>query len=171
MSQEEVDLFRLVLLIFMWDPPAFPSSCTFKNWFMLSLHLSSYGCMWEVGRAWEKGSERAKRCGCWLLVHCMLSKPHLRVVVCYFGRLIASQNPAGAQLFLSRQSLPTASPAFEMVVILASSTHSLPSFKFPLQPHQKYYITQYEGLGLSSLIQMKDGYTYQFSLHHLYIYL
>ena len=33
------------------------------------------------------------------------------------------------------------------------------NFKFPLRPHQKYYITQYEELGLSSLTQMKDDYT------------
>ena len=31
--------------------------------------------------------------------------------------------------------------------------------KFPLQPRQKYYITQYEELGFSSLAQMKDDYT------------
>ena len=37
--------------------------------------------------------------------------------------------------------------------------------KFPLQPHQKYNITQY-----GQLTQMKDNYTYQFSLHHLYIF-
>ena len=30
---------------------------------------------------------------------------------------------------------------------------------FPLQPHQKYYITQYEELGSSWLTQMKDDYT------------
>ena len=28
--------------------------------------------------------------------------------------------------------------------------------KFLLQPHQKYYTTQYEELGFSSLTQMKD---------------
>ena len=33
------------------------------------------------------------------------------------------------------------------------------NFKFPLQPRQEYYITQYEGLGFSSLTQMKDDYT------------
>ena len=33
------------------------------------------------------------------------------------------------------------------------------NFKFPLQPHQKDYITQYEELGFSQLNQMKDDYT------------
>ena len=33
------------------------------------------------------------------------------------------------------------------------------NFKFCLQPHQKYYIMQYEELGFSSLSQMKDDYT------------
>ena len=31
-------------------------------------------------------------------------------------------------------------------------------FKFPLQPHQTYYITQYEERGFSLLTQMKDYY-------------
>ena len=31
-------------------------------------------------------------------------------------------------------------------------------FQTPLQPHQKYYITQYEELGFSTLTQMKDDY-------------
>ena len=42
------------------------------------------------------------------------------------------------------------------------STLSLPrviNLKFPLQPHQKYYNTQYEELGFSSLTQMKYDYT------------
>ena len=41
-------------------------------------------------------------------------------------------------------------------------TLSLPrviNIKFPLQPHQKYYITQYGQLGYSYLTQMKDDYT------------
>ena len=33
------------------------------------------------------------------------------------------------------------------------------TYKFPLQPHQKYNVTQYEELGLSYLTQMKDDYT------------
>ena len=33
------------------------------------------------------------------------------------------------------------------------------NFKFPLQPHQKYSITQYEELDFSQLTQMKDDYT------------
>ena len=33
------------------------------------------------------------------------------------------------------------------------------NFKFLLQPHQKYCITQYEELGFSSLSQMKDDCT------------
>ena len=33
------------------------------------------------------------------------------------------------------------------------------NFKFLLQPHQKYYTTQCEELGFSSLTQMKDDYT------------
>ena len=33
------------------------------------------------------------------------------------------------------------------------------NFKFPLQPHQKYYITQYEELGVSSLSRIKDDHT------------
>ena len=33
------------------------------------------------------------------------------------------------------------------------------NFKFPLQPHQKYYITQYEEFGFSLLSQMKDDHT------------
>ena len=40
--------------------------------------------------------------------------------------------------------------------------------KFPLQPHQKYYTTQYEELGFSSLTQMKDDYATT-TLHQLYI--
>ena len=37
------------------------------------------------------------------------------------------------------------------------------NFKFPLQPHQKYYITQYEELGLHSLLRWK-----MIPLPHLY---
>ena len=33
------------------------------------------------------------------------------------------------------------------------------NFKFPLQPYQKYYITKYEELGFSKLIQMKEDRT------------
>ena len=45
---------------------------------------------------------------------------------------------------------------------MTNLTLSLPrvnNFKFPLQPHQKYHITQYEELGFSSLTQMKDDHT------------
>ena len=55
----------------------------------------------------------------------------------------------------------------------ARLTLSLPrviNSKFPLQPHQKYYITQYEELGFSYLTQMEDDYTTKFSLPHLYTY-
>ena len=47
-------------------------------------------------------------------------------------------------------------------------TLSLPrviNFKFPLQPHQKYNITQYGELGFSWLTQMKDDYATNF--HHI----
>ena len=37
------------------------------------------------------------------------------------------------------------------------------NFKFPLQPCQKYCITQYEELGFSSLTQMKDDLYYHYS--------
>ena len=44
------------------------------------------------------------------------------------------------------------------------------SFKFPLQPQQKYYITQYEELGFSLLTQMTDDCTTNY--HYLtYIFL
>ena len=43
------------------------------------------------------------------------------------------------------------------------------NFKFLLQPHQKYHITQYEDLGFSYLNQMKDDYTTNLSLPLLYI--
>ena len=55
----------------------------------------------------------------------------------------------------------------------ARLTLSLPrviNVKFPLQPHQKYYITQYEELGFSYLTQMENDYTTKFSLPHLYTY-
>ena len=45
------------------------------------------------------------------------------------------------------------------------------NYKFPLQLHHKYNITQYEELDFSWLTQMKDDCTTKFSLHHLYIYL
>ena len=44
-------------------------------------------------------------------------------------------------------------------------TLSLPrviKFKFPLQPHQKHFITQYEKLGFSWLTEMKDDYATNF---------
>ena len=42
----------------------------------------------------------------------------------------------------------------EVLVIINKKYHYTfnpftPNFKFPLQPHQKYYITQYEDLGFS----------------------
>ena len=42
----------------------------------------------------------------------------------------------------------------EVLVIINKKYHYTfnpftPNFKFPLQPHQKYYITQYEELGFS----------------------
>ena len=45
--------------------------------------------------------------------------------------------------------------------IISPSIISLLSvnFKFPLHPHQKYYITQYEELGFSWLTQMRGHYT------------
>ena len=33
------------------------------------------------------------------------------------------------------------------------------NFKFPLYPHQKYFITQYEEVDFSYLTQMKDDHT------------
>ena len=48
------------------------------------------------------------------------------------------------------------------VGVLDNLTLSLPrviNFKLLLQPHQKYYITQYEELGFSSVTQMNDDYT------------
>ena len=42
---------------------------------------------------------------------------------------------------------------------LETLTLSLPrviNLKFPLQPHQKYYITQYEEFGFSLLTKMND---------------
>ena len=53
-------------------------------------------------------------------------------------------------------------------------TLSLPrviNFKFLLQPHQKYFITEYEELGFSWLTQMKDDYTTNSHYLTLYIYL
>ena len=47
-------------------------------------------------------------------------------------------------------------------LLVDSHEPSLPrvvNFEFVLQPHQKYYITQNEELGFSSLTQMKDDYT------------
>ena len=34
---------------------------TFKNWFMLSVHISSYGCMREVWRAQKKRKSCSRR--------------------------------------------------------------------------------------------------------------
>ena len=42
------------------------------------------------------------------------------------------------------------------------------NLKFPLQPHQKYYITQYGELGFSSLTQMKDDYTTNLTYTYLF---
>ena len=48
-----------------------------------------------------------------------------------------------------------------MIVSISFNPFTLKSdqLKFPLQPHQKYYITQYEELGFSKRTQMKDDYT------------
>ena len=70
-------------------------------------------------------------------------------------------------------------PSFEFFSSVYHACHpicfclslSLPrviNFEFPLQPHQKYYITQYGELGFSRLTQMEWVY-YQFSLHFSYI--
>ena len=51
---------------------------------------------------------------------------------------------------------------FRVAIKSGSLTLSLPrviNCKFPLQPHQKYYITQYEEFGFSKLTQMNDEYT------------
>ena len=50
-------------------------------------------------------------------------------------------------------------------VDLALSLPRVINFKFPLQPHQNYYTTQYEELGFSYLTQMKDDYAT--NSHHL----
>ena len=54
-------------------------------------------------------------------------------------------------------------------LILTLSLTIVIKFKSLLQPHQKYYITQYEELDFSSLIQMKDDCTTNLKLHHVYI--
>ena len=49
-----------------------------------------------------------------------------------------------------------------MTIAVMNLSLSLPrviNLKFPLQPHQKYNITQYGELGFSKLTQMKDDYT------------
>ena len=49
-----------------------------------------------------------------------------------------------------------------LILNLARVTLSLKrviNVKFPLQLHQKYYITQYGELGFSLLTQMKDAHT------------
>ena len=57
-------------------------------------------------------------------------------------------------------------------MILTSSLPRVINFKFPLQPHQKYYITQYEELGFSKLTQMKADYTTNSSYQpHTYTFL
>ena len=38
-----------------------PWGWLFKNWSMLGMHLSSYGCTQEVGRAWESMGEAFER--------------------------------------------------------------------------------------------------------------
>ena len=43
------------------------------------------------------------------------------------------------------------------------------NFKFPLQPHQKYYITQYEECDFSKLTQMNDDHTT--NSHYLILYI
>ena len=53
-------------------------------------------------------------------------------------------------------------------------TLSLPrviNYKFLLQPHQQYYITQYGEPGSSHLTQVENDSATKFSLPHLYIYL
>ena len=46
-----------------------------------------------------------------------------------------------------------------IIIRLERNTHGVINVKFPLQPHQKYYITQSKEFGFSSLTQMKDDYT------------
>ena len=57
------------------------------------------------------------------------------------------------------------SPAKPSNVRLTLSLPRVINFKFPLQPRQKYYITQYEELGFSSLTQLRDDYA--FNSHYL----
>ena len=67
-----------------------------------------------------------------------------------------------------RLAPPPPTPSF----VRASITPSLPrviNFKFLVQPHQKYHITQFEELGFSQLTRMKNDCTNKFSLHHLCI--
>ena len=42
-----------------------------------------------------------------------------------------------------------------MFLFLTLSLSRVINVKFPLQPHQKYYITQYEELGFPLLTEMK----------------
>ena len=46
----------------------------------------------------------------------------------------------------------------EVSVHLSLSLPRVIDVKVPLQPHQKYYITQYEELAFAQLTQMKDDY-------------
>ena len=46
-----------------------------------------------------------------------------------------------------------------IIILLESTLMGVINVKFPLQPHQKYYITQSKEFGFSSLTQMKDDYT------------
>ena len=55
-----------------------------------------------------------------------------------------------------RQYLKFRSPVWPQ---LSLSLPRVINVKFPPQLHQKYYITQYEEFGFSSLTQMKDDYT------------
>ena len=44
------------------------------------------------------------------------------------------------------------------------------NFKFPLHPHEKFYITQYEEFGFHSLVRYKIKlFYYKFSQSHLYV--
>ena len=54
--------------------------------------------------------------------------------------------------------------------MLTLSLQRVINFKFPLQSHQKYYITQYEELGFSYWAYSDERWLcYKFSLPHLYI--
>ena len=58
----------------------------------------------------------------------------------------------------------------QVEAILTRSLLRVINFNFPVQPHQKYYITQYEELGFSWLTQMQDDYTINSpNLSHTYL--